>query len=126
MLMDAHHRQLGQSALGDRGRLLAALQRYRDGDNLTVAVIGGSIAAGQGAFDAPAFPYWLKVCGKEGGAGAEQEYGRSGERGAGLRIIWETMGHAVSTTYGTTAQSLQGWSQLRCAQWAAVGRNPWQ
>ncbi|KAG2447186.1 hypothetical protein HYH02_007929 [Chlamydomonas schloesseri] len=61
MLVDAHHRQLGQSALGDRGRLLAALQRYRDGDNLTVAVIGGSIAAGQGAFDAPAFPYWLKL-----------------------------------------------------------------
>ncbi|KAG2429693.1 hypothetical protein HYH02_013951 [Chlamydomonas schloesseri] len=60
MLLDAKHRRLGQSSLGDRSRLLAAMQRYREGGNLTIGVIGGSIAAGQGAHDAPAFPYWLR------------------------------------------------------------------
>ncbi len=46
---------------GDRSRLLAALQRFRDGANLTIGVLGGSISAGQGAIDAPNFPYWMQV-----------------------------------------------------------------
>ncbi|KAG2493704.1 hypothetical protein HYH03_008218 [Edaphochlamys debaryana] len=61
MLTDERTRQMGQSVYGDRSRLLAALQRYRDGGTLTIGVIGASIAAGQGAFDAPAFPYWANL-----------------------------------------------------------------
>ncbi|KAG2493702.1 hypothetical protein HYH03_008216 [Edaphochlamys debaryana] len=61
MLTDAHTRQMGQSYLGDRSRLLAALQRYRDGANLTIGVVGGSISAGQGASDAPSYPYWTRI-----------------------------------------------------------------
>ncbi|KAG2488702.1 hypothetical protein HYH03_012702 [Edaphochlamys debaryana] len=60
MLADSHTRQLGLYSPGDRSRLLAALQRYAEGGNLTIAVAGGSVAAGQGAVDAPAFPYWIE------------------------------------------------------------------
>jgi hypothetical protein len=36
---------------GDTGRLRQALDRYRKGRNLTIAVVGGSISAGGGAVD---------------------------------------------------------------------------
>ncbi|EFJ42302.1 hypothetical protein VOLCADRAFT_107349 [Volvox carteri f. nagariensis] len=60
MLTDARTRRAGQSFFGDRTRLRAALKRYRDGGNLTVVTIGGSITAGQGAVDAPSYPKWLQ------------------------------------------------------------------
>ncbi|KXZ48764.1 hypothetical protein GPECTOR_25g348 [Gonium pectorale] len=61
MMTDANTRQMAQSSAGDRSRLLAALERFRDGQNLTVAIVGGSISAGQGAYDAPAYPAWLRM-----------------------------------------------------------------
>lgn len=54
-------RILAQTNTGDRSRLYAALQRYKEGKNLTVSTIGGSITAGQGAIDAPCWPQWLEV-----------------------------------------------------------------
>ena len=51
-------RQKAQVNPGNAGRLRAAMGRYQQGGNLTIAVVGGSIAAGQGAFDGEAFPMW--------------------------------------------------------------------
>ena len=45
-------RRLAQSSHGDQSRLMDALQRYRDGKNLTIVTIGGSVTAGQGAHEA--------------------------------------------------------------------------
>lgn len=59
-LSNATTRTLAQTNHGDRSRLLAALQRYKDGGNLTIATIGGSITAGQGALDAPNWPEWME------------------------------------------------------------------
>lgn len=52
-------RQLAQSGAGNPARLYAAMERYLAGGKLTVAVVGGSISAGQGAVDAPAWPNWM-------------------------------------------------------------------
>ena len=38
----------------------STLQRYINGDNLTVVFLGGSIAAGQGAVDGMGFPMWAE------------------------------------------------------------------
>lgn len=59
-LSNSSTRILAQTNHGDRSRLYAAMQRFRAGGNLTVATIGGSITAGQGAYDAPAWPQWLE------------------------------------------------------------------
>ncbi|KAG2488214.1 hypothetical protein HYH03_013208 [Edaphochlamys debaryana] len=61
MITDKRTRQNGQSYTGDRSRLLMALQRYKDGSNLTIGVVGGSISAGQGAVDAPPYPHWARI-----------------------------------------------------------------
>ncbi len=34
--------------------------KLEPGKNFTVAFVGGSITGGQGAMDAPAFPYWTE------------------------------------------------------------------
>ena len=54
-------RQLAQVAIGNRARLSAAIGRFKKGENLTVAFIGGSITAGQGAVDGKAFPWWAEA-----------------------------------------------------------------
>ena len=60
-MSDEATRQLAQVNPGNRARLRAAMQRYLSGGNLTVVFIGGSIAAGQGAFDGQAFPTWAEL-----------------------------------------------------------------
>jgi len=54
-------RQKAQVYRGSQARLRAAIDRYLKGGNLTVAIIGGSIAAGQGALDGRAFPAWMEL-----------------------------------------------------------------
>ena len=54
-------RQMAQAVPGHRARLRAALGRFMESENLTVAFIGGSITAGQGAVDGMAFPFWAEA-----------------------------------------------------------------
>ena len=54
-------RQMAQAVPGNRARLRAALGRFLESENLTVAFIGGSITAGQGAVDGMAFPFWAEA-----------------------------------------------------------------
>jgi len=58
-LVPDQERALGWTVKGDLSRLRAALHRYHHGGNLTVAVVGGSIAAGAGAVDAHSWVEWL-------------------------------------------------------------------
>ena len=60
-MSNATTRRLAQTNFGDRSRLLGALKRFKDGGNLTISTIGGSITAGQGAMDAPHWPGWLEA-----------------------------------------------------------------
>ena len=51
-------RQAAQVYRGEQGRLRLAMDRYLRGQNITVAFVGGSITAGQGAIDGMAYPSW--------------------------------------------------------------------
>eukprot|EP00798_Chlamydomonas_sp_ICE-L_P021436 gene21436-28402_t len=59
-LANASVRQDGQSYRGDRSRLRVALDRYTKGENITIAFVGGSITAGQGALDGMGYVSWAE------------------------------------------------------------------
>lgn len=59
-MSDKATRHRAQVNPGNRERLRAAMERYKQGQKLHIAFLGGSITAGQGAVDGKAFPYWAE------------------------------------------------------------------
>ena len=53
-------RQAGRSNLGNSARLRVAMDRFLKGGNLSVAMVGGSISAGNGASDGRPLSNWLQ------------------------------------------------------------------